>query len=229
MCCSYVQEPRNKRKKFTPIKLEHDAKTERNPTITSDVIRNLSNGLPTTMALPPLPSPMEIPTPILAAAARKMEPPNDPPPVTTPLPVRDFREGGGGVEGVNLTLGVDSMGGVSFTTSMTQPFPVSSSSSFTPASFSPSSLLAKRDEYVCTTCSKTFRSKEGWKIHMERHEGKSRYHCHFCQRGFMAQTHLKAHLSEHTNELPCECDQCGLKFKYPFTLKKHRMEAHPPQ
>ena len=94
------------------------------------------------------------------------------------------------------------------------------------ASFSPTQSTPKREEYTCSICSKIFRSKEGWKIHMERHEGKSRYHCRFCNRGFMAQTHLKAHLSEHTNELPCSCDLCGRKFKYPFTLKKHRAEAH---
>ena len=89
------------------------------------------------------------------------------------------------------------------------------------ASFSPQPKV-----WICEKCDKTFKSKEGWKIHCERHEGRSRYFCKFCNRGFMAQTHLKAHESEHTNEPPCPCDVCGQRFKYPFSLKKHRTEVH---
>ena len=178
-----------------------------------DAVLNLSNGAggghkPT----PPYPLPMEIPTPNVHSIVRNIEPLNGL--SKTPMALDfDINSSNGGFSPVGVGSSSGGSGGGGRST--------------VPASFSPSSSHVKRDEYVCQTCSKTFRSKEGWKIHMERHEGKSRYHCTFCSRGFMAQTHLKAHLSEHTNELPCSCDQCGLKFKYPFTLKKHRAEAHP--
>lgn len=78
-----------------------------------------------------------------------------------------------------------------------------------------------KPELYCKACDKTFKSKEGWKIHMERHAGRSRYFCPYCQRGFMAQTHLKAHLSEHTQKFAFVCDLCGEGFKYLFTKNKH--------
>lgn len=91
---------------------------------------------------------------------------------------------------------------------------------------SPWGKSGKESNFHCKQCKKFFRSKEGWKIHMERHEGKSRYRCPYCDRGFMAQTHLKSHISEHTNKNPYKCSRCNEDFKYHFMLQKHLRVIH---
>lgn len=100
---------------------------------------------------------------------------------------------------------------------MTSPAGLVSSFSST----SHSNLTLKQDLF-CPKCVKNFKSKEGWRIHMERHDGKSRYICPHCGKGFSAQTHLKAHMFEHTKVYAFYCKLCNMGFKYNFAEKKHR-------
>ncbi|KAK2156053.1 hypothetical protein LSH36_223g04040 [Paralvinella palmiformis] len=75
-------------------------------------------------------------------------------------------------------------------------------------------FVTKEHPGFCDICGKQFRTKSGWKTHMDAHRGIFRYFCSHCQKGFYNWPSLQGHLVSHTGKKEFKCQICGKEYRY---------------
>ena len=85
-------------------------------------------------------------------------------------------------------------------------------------------LNSKQD---CPICGKTFASKPGLKIHIDRiHNNEKRFKCTECVRSFFSKAEMEFHRNTMHYDLKFECDICGQKVKSKNYLRVHKQTVH---
>ena len=75
----------------------------------------------------------------------------------------------------------------------------------------------------CQQCSKQFKSKLGFKIHMKRHNLQFDHKCSRCDAAFITSSNLSDHhLAQHTDGHSLTCLECGKSFPSKGSLKTHK-------
>lgn len=82
-----------------------------------------------------------------------------------------------------------------------------------------------RKPTLCDLCGKEFRTKEGLKMHLMKHQGIKPYQCEYCEKSFTIKDNLKLHIRTHTGEKPHQCPVCQKCFSQITPLKVH-MRTH---
>jgi uncharacterized Zn-finger protein len=93
--------------------------------------------------------------------------------------------------------------------------------------------------YECEwpSCGKTFKDRQLWQRHMQRHEltvgnlEKARtygpvFTCKVCHKGFCGKYNLEKHMLCHTSECPLSCSVCGKGVKRMSSLRRHMRNVH---
>ncbi|XP_056011631.1 zinc finger protein 729-like isoform X2 [Ostrea edulis] len=86
-------------------------------------------------------------------------------------------------------------------------------------------------------CGKTFKDRQLWQRHVQRHEltvgnlEKARtygpvFTCKICQKGFCGKYNLEKHMLCHTSECPLSCTLCGKGMKRMSSLRRHMRNVH---
>lgn len=77
-------------------------------------------------------------------------------------------------------------------------------------------------EFQCSTCGKTFVSKERLKRHMVRHyAGEPKYKCDLCPKAYTRSDKLLYHRRTHDQQMTHTCRNCGKGFFSIKSLRKH--------
>lgn len=88
-----------------------------------------------------------------------------------------------------------------------------------------------KDSFHCKFCAKEFRSKNGFKLHMQKHKSEKLHSCHICRQKF-SKSNLHKHLqSAHKTDAECNtftCEDCDLSFPKAYLLSRH-MREHKSQ
>jgi KRAB domain-containing zinc finger protein len=85
-----------------------------------------------------------------------------------------------------------------------------------------------REEYQCSSCTKTYKSQGGLRKHQKTHNpDATKLQCTVCQRTFYIQSALKRHMKVHSDDRPNMCPTRGCKkaFKEMTELRAH-MQKH---
>lgn len=78
----------------------------------------------------------------------------------------------------------------------------------------------------CLACDKTFRDKNGLRVHTQRdHLMERRFKCTDCVKSFYTNSMLKNHMVIHSGEREFKCELCGKDFSRKKTLQTH-MRTH---
>ena len=77
----------------------------------------------------------------------------------------------------------------------------------------------------CIQCSKSFKSIEGFRMHLSRHQGVFPYTCNHCGKSFSASVNLTDHMRQHTGER-LQCALCGSSFRSSGGYKGHMRNVH---
>merc|ERR1719341_1559393 len=82
--------------------------------------------------------------------------------------------------------------------------------------------------FPCSSCGKSFQTKQRLQQHMKIHEEVKQYKCEFCERRFTTKAHLERHIYTHTGEKPYKCDEpgCNAAFSQLKQLKNHKAKHH---
>ncbi|XP_061189351.1 zinc finger protein 729-like [Saccostrea echinata] len=86
-------------------------------------------------------------------------------------------------------------------------------------------------------CGKTFKDRQLWQRHSQRHElnvgnlEKAKTYgpvfiCKICQKGFCGKYNLEKHMLCHTTECPLSCNLCGKGVKRMSSLRRHMRNVH---
>ncbi|XP_062611332.1 uncharacterized protein LOC134273174 isoform X2 [Saccostrea cucullata] len=86
-------------------------------------------------------------------------------------------------------------------------------------------------------CGKTFKDRQLWQRHSQRHElnvgnlEKAKtygpvFMCKICQKGFCGKYNLEKHMLCHTSECPLSCHLCGKGVKRMSSLRRHMRNVH---
>lgn len=86
-------------------------------------------------------------------------------------------------------------------------------------------------------CTKTFKDRQLWQRHTQRHEiaagnlEKAKtygpiFTCKICQKGFCGKYNLDKHMVCHVNEFPLSCNLCGKGVKRIGSLRRHLRTVH---
>ena len=77
-------------------------------------------------------------------------------------------------------------------------------------------------QFVCGECDQKLTTLQGYKRHMNRHEGIYPYSCPYCKKGMSCTKDIKKHLkSKHTGVTGFHCIKCYEDFKTVHLLKTH--------
>ncbi|KAK2156052.1 hypothetical protein LSH36_223g04037 [Paralvinella palmiformis] len=87
-------------------------------------------------------------------------------------------------------------------------------------------VMTTEDSCTCNVCGKPFRSKSGWKTHMDAHRGIFRVFCSFCQKGFYNEENLRGHLVTHTGRKEYRCHLCSKEYRYKKDYVIHLEKKH---
>ncbi|KAL6093421.1 hypothetical protein STEG23_029206 [Scotinomys teguina] len=83
------------------------------------------------------------------------------------------------------------------------------------------SIHAKKRNYKCSGCGKTFSHNFRLIRHQKIHTGERPFKCTQCGKSFRQNAHLVVHLRVHTGEKHFQCSKCGRAFSYKSSLTHH--------
>ncbi|XP_045115885.1 zinc finger protein 12-like isoform X3 [Portunus trituberculatus] len=86
-----------------------------------------------------------------------------------------------------------------------------------------SSSHRKERKFECQQCDKTFRSKQGLKLHTLRRSGVRNFECPKCGKKFSQKGHLNIHILTHSDVRNYKCLVCGKKFTTKSDLTMHTL------
>uniref|UniRef100_A0A1B0D9S6 C2H2-type domain-containing protein n=1 Tax=Phlebotomus papatasi TaxID=29031 RepID=A0A1B0D9S6_PHLPP len=85
--------------------------------------------------------------------------------------------------------------------------------------------------YLCSTCGKSFKTRQRLQNHIITHTGEKKFSCSICSKRFAIASSLKNHMRIHTGDKPYKCLTCGLCFSQRncaivgFTQEKNHLLA----
>uniref|UniRef100_A0A182QZL6 C2H2-type domain-containing protein n=1 Tax=Anopheles farauti TaxID=69004 RepID=A0A182QZL6_9DIPT len=82
---------------------------------------------------------------------------------------------------------------------------------------------ARKRDYQCPYCVKSFYGSSLLNIHIRTHTGEKPFPCDLCPMSFPSTGALRKHRRKHTGERPYRCDECSAMFAARETLNRHRM------
>lgn len=83
------------------------------------------------------------------------------------------------------------------------------------------SILAKKENLLCTHCGKILHSRKAYGYHVLLHSGEKPFKCNFCDKQYRSHNYLRIHERSHTDERPYPCTHCDRAFRDSGTLKGH--------
>lgn len=85
------------------------------------------------------------------------------------------------------------------------------------------SVRASVQSFSCSTCNKTFKTKENLQGHQLVHSSDRPFKCTLCSKNFKLESLLKVHQNSHkpANEDPFQCDWCGKTFPTKQNIDSH--------
>ncbi|XP_055714159.1 zinc finger protein 501-like isoform X2 [Phlebotomus papatasi] len=75
--------------------------------------------------------------------------------------------------------------------------------------------------YLCSTCGKSFKTRQRLQNHIITHTGEKKFSCSICSKRFAIANSLKNHMRIHTGDKPYKCSTCGLCFSQRNVLVCH--------
>lgn len=81
-------------------------------------------------------------------------------------------------------------------------------------------------DFVCTECGKTFRQRQGLRVHLNIHKTEKPYQCPVCEKTFTQRGALVRHARTHTAERPYACKLCSSTFNDYSILRRHMLGIH---
>lgn len=75
--------------------------------------------------------------------------------------------------------------------------------------------------YLCSTCGKSFKTRQRLQNHIITHTGEKKFSCSICSKSFAVASSLKNHMRVHTGDKPYKCLTCGLCFSQRNVLVCH--------
>lgn len=85
-------------------------------------------------------------------------------------------------------------------------------------------------EYMCSTCGRSFKTKNQLKSHTNSHTGERPFKCTFdgCNKSFKSRSNRDTHMRSHTGEkrIKCTVQGCGQQFAYNKDLRRHKFRLH---
>ncbi|XP_055296414.1 zinc finger protein 557-like [Sitodiplosis mosellana] len=85
-------------------------------------------------------------------------------------------------------------------------------------------------EYVCSTCGKSFKTKDQLKSHTNSHTGERPFKCTVdgCEKGFKTRSNRESHIRTHAGgkRVQCEVEGCGRQFTFEIDLRRHKYRSH---
>ncbi|XP_059616444.1 zinc finger protein 221-like [Phlebotomus argentipes] len=84
-----------------------------------------------------------------------------------------------------------------------------------------------KKEYTCEQCGKMCQSRQGFLLHMDKHNDTARYDCDQCDKKFRHWQSRRTHIYRvHLKKPFCSCPQCGKSFYQIKYMKQHILEQH---
>ena len=97
---------------------------------------------------------------------------------------------------------------------------------FTFSSANGSSSICAR-QFACPRCQRTYVTKRGLKVHVDRtHKKLYRYVCATCRKGFMDRSYYYDHVAAHTGVKRHTCSICEMKFMNKSSVNAHVLRLH---
>ena len=78
----------------------------------------------------------------------------------------------------------------------------------------------------CTLCDKSYKSKESFLSHINKHNGVKPHHCLECPAKFTSQSSLSTHKKIHTGVMKLNCPKCDLVISSKKNLIRHIDRHH---
>ncbi|XP_055681874.1 zinc finger protein 709-like [Lutzomyia longipalpis] len=85
----------------------------------------------------------------------------------------------------------------------------------------------KKEEYTCERCGKVCTNRQGFLLHMDKHNNTARYDCDQCDKKFRHWQSRRTHIYRvHLKKPFCSCPHCGKSFYQIKYMKTHIQENH---
>ncbi|EDV99118.1 zinc finger protein 691 [Drosophila grimshawi] len=85
---------------------------------------------------------------------------------------------------------------------------------------------AKKSQFLCPHCAKSFTQSSHLNAHIRTHTGERPYKCPHCPKAFSQASNLRKHICIHSGERPFKCPHCTRAFTRHTDLQYH-ISTHP--